>query len=100
MPGVIGPAYGLSSNYNFEPGFGSGFDYIQAAVAMIGREGSPYSELERDLIHALATRSSAEAKAAINPAHMNFGECKGAMKPAKATVCIGELNACVCALPP
>ena len=67
-------AYALGSNYNFEPGFGSGFDPIQAAVAKVGAEGSPYSELERDLIHAMATRSSAESKAAIDPAKFMFGE--------------------------
>lgn len=69
-------AYGLSSNYNFEPGFGSGFDSIQAAVAKVDVEDSPYSELERDLIHAMATRSSAESKAAIDPAKFMFGELK------------------------
>lgn len=68
-----GTAYGLSSNYNFEPGFGSGFDPIQAAVAKVDVEDSPYSELERDLIHAMATRSSAESKAAIDPAKFMFG---------------------------
>lgn len=70
----IGAAYGLSSNYNFEPGFGSGFDPIQTAVAKVDAEGSPYSELERDLIHAMATRSSAESKAAVDPAKLMFGE--------------------------
>lgn len=69
-------AYALSSNYNFEPGFGSGFDPIQAAVAKVDAEGSPYSELERDLIHAMTTRSSAESKAAVDPSKFMFGELK------------------------
>lgn len=73
---IAAAAYGLSSNYNFEPGFGSGFDPIQAAVAKVDVEDSPYSELERDLIHAMATRSSAESKAAIDPAKFMFGELR------------------------
>lgn len=64
----------MSSNYNFPPGFSSGFDPIQRALEIVQTEGSKYSELEIDLIEALATRSSAESKAAVDPAQMNFGE--------------------------
>lgn len=70
-------AYAVSSNYNFPPGFASGFDSIQTALAMIttGKDlDCEYSGLERDLIEALATRSSAETKATADPAEMNFGD--------------------------
>lgn len=42
-------------------------------------EGSNYTELERDLIEALATRSSAESKAAVDPANFYFGERRGTL---------------------
>lgn len=67
----------MSSNYNFPPGFASGFDPIQRALAMITADKDldcEYSDLERDLIEALATRSSAESKAAADPAEMIFGD--------------------------
>lgn len=67
-------AYSLSSNYNFPPGLGSGFDAIQAAISGIKTAGKgAYTELEEDLIRALAVRSSAESRAAINPAEMFLG---------------------------
>lgn len=67
-------AYALSSNYNFPPGFGSGYDAIQAASTGIAAatEGA-YTQLEEDLINALAVRSSAETKAAVNLAEMFLG---------------------------
>lgn len=69
-----GIAYSLSSNYNFPPGLGSGFDAIQAAISGIKTAGKgAYTELEEDLIRALAVRSSAESRAAINPAEMFLG---------------------------
>lgn len=67
-------AYAVSSNYNSPPGLSSGFDPIQRALEMVQAEGSKYSELEVDLIEAMATRSSAESKAAFDLAKMNFGE--------------------------
>ena len=67
-------AYAVSSNYNLPPGLANGFDPIQRALAIIQTEGSRYSELEMDLVEALATRSSAESKAAVDEAQMNFGE--------------------------
>ena len=71
---TLSVAYSLSSNYNYPPGFGSGYDAIQAAIQRLGSQEIMYSELERDLIFALASRSSSEAKAAIDPAAMFFGE--------------------------
>ena len=69
-----GIAYALSSSYNWPPGLGSGHDAIQAGVALLAAEGAPaYSELEVDLINALATRHSAEARDAANPAALNMG---------------------------
>ncbi|CAM9781967.1 unnamed protein product [Ascophyllum nodosum] len=73
MMALWGIAYSLSSNYNFPPGFGSGYDTIQEAVRRLDAQDIPYSELERDLIYALATRSSAESKAAIDPGTLFFG---------------------------
>ena len=67
-------AHAGSSNYNCPPGSASGFDPIQRALAIVQAEGSKSSELEVDLIEAMATRSSAESKAAFNPREMNFGE--------------------------
>lgn len=68
-------AFAGSSNYNCPPGISNGFTPIQRALAMVrGGEGSKYTELERDLIEALATRSSAESKDAIDPAKFAFGE--------------------------
>ncbi|MBL6891837.1 MAG: hypothetical protein ISR22_07315 [Candidatus Poseidoniaceae archaeon] len=52
-----GIAYCVSSNYNWSPGLGSGHDYIQTAITL--KDGC--SELEKDLIDALAQRHSAEA---------------------------------------
>jgi hypothetical protein len=64
-----GIAYGVSSNYNWPPGLGSGYDAIQEALKL--KEG--VSELEQDLIDALATRHSLEAKEGANPAALNMG---------------------------
>ena len=64
-----GIAYGVSSNYNWPPGLGSGYDAIQEALKLTGG----VSELERDLIEALAKRSSKEAKEGANPAALNMG---------------------------
>lgn len=64
-----GIAYSLSSSYNWPPGLGSGHDSIQAAVS--AKQG--LSELEQDLIDALAQRHSAEAKASANPAALAMG---------------------------
>lgn len=78
---VAHTAYAVSSNYNFLPGLSSGFEPIQHALQMIQAEGSKYSELEVDLVEAMATRSSAESKAAMDPTHMNFGERVESCKP-------------------
>jgi len=64
-----GIAYSVSSNYNWPPGLGSGHDAIQAAVA--GK--SKVSQFEQDLIDALATRHSAEAKAGADPSKLSMG---------------------------
>ena len=64
-----GIAYGVSSNYNWPPGLGSGFDAISAAVGL--KEG--LTDLEVDLIDALATRHSEEAKNGANPAALSMG---------------------------
>ena len=71
---TLSVSYSLSSNYNCPSGFGSGYDAIQAAVQRLDSQEIMYSELERDLIFALASRSSSEAKAAIDPEAMFFGE--------------------------
>jgi tetratricopeptide (TPR) repeat protein len=64
-----GIAYCVSSNYNWSPGFASGHDAIQQAVSL----KSGVTELEGDLIDALAQRHSAEARDAANPAELNMG---------------------------
>ena len=64
-----GIAYCVSSNYNWSPGLGSGHDSIQTAVSL--KEGC--SELEQDLIDALAQRHSAEARDAADPTVLNMG---------------------------
>lgn len=66
-------AYCLSSNYNFPPGLGSGFDAIQAAMANVHTDGAKFSELEKDLIEALAVRSSQETRDAVDMATMFLG---------------------------
>ena len=64
-----GIAYCVSSNYNWSPGFASGYDAIQQAVSLkAGATG-----LERELIDALAQRHSAEARDGMNPAELNMG---------------------------
>ncbi|CAM9209249.1 unnamed protein product [Scytosiphon promiscuus] len=69
-----GIAYAGSSNYNNPAGLSSGFDPIQIALKIVQTDkGGSYSELERDLIEAMATRSSAESKAAADPTKMAFG---------------------------
>lgn len=64
----------MGSNYNIPSGLSNGFDPVQRALTIIRAEGSRYSELEIDLVEALATRSSAESKAAVDGAELNFGE--------------------------
>ena len=64
-----GIAYCVSSNYNWEPGLGSGHDAIQQGLSVMGH----CSELEQDLIRALSTRHSAEARDAADPASLNMG---------------------------
>ena len=64
-----GIAYCVSSNYNWTPGLGSGFDAIQQAVAL--KAGC--TELEQDLIDALAERHSEEARDAADPSVLNMG---------------------------
>ncbi|MFT5682339.1 MAG: tetratricopeptide (TPR) repeat protein [Myxococcota bacterium] len=64
-----GIAYCVSSNYNWAPGFASGHDAIQKAVAL----KAGVSELEQDLIDAMAKRHSAEARDAANPAELSMG---------------------------
>jgi hypothetical protein len=65
-----GIAYSVSSNYNWPPGLGSGYDSIQAALKL----KSKVSPLEADLIDALSKRSSKEARDGINPAALS---CEG-----------------------
>ena len=64
-----GIAYCVSSNYNWSPGLGPGYDAIQQAVSL--KDGC--SELEQDLIMALSTRHSKEARDNANPAAHNMG---------------------------
>jgi tetratricopeptide (TPR) repeat protein len=64
-----GIAYSLSSSYNWPPGLGSGYDSCEAANGL--KEG--LTELEIDLIDALATRHSAEAKASADPTQLKMG---------------------------
>ena len=64
-----GIAYCVSSNYNWAPGLGSGHDAIQQALTVMG----DCTELEQDLITALATRHSAEARDAADPSVLNMG---------------------------
>ncbi len=64
-----GIAYCVSSNYNWAPGLGSGYDAIQQAVNL--KDGC--TDLERDLIDALSQRHSEEARDQANPAELNMG---------------------------
>jgi hypothetical protein len=64
-----GIAYGVSSNYNWPPGLGSGHDAIQLAVGLKDK----VSDLEKDLIDALAARHSAEARDAADPTKLSMG---------------------------
>ena len=64
-----GIAYCVSSNYNWAPGLGSGHDSIQQAVSL--KDGC--TEIEKDLIDALAQRHSAEARDAADPTVLNMG---------------------------
>ena len=64
-----GIAYGVSSNYNWPPGLGSGHDACTAAMGLL--EG--LTELEVDLITALSKRHSAEARDGANPAALSMG---------------------------
>ena len=64
-----GISYCVSSNYNWAPGLGSGHDSIQQALSVM--DGC--TELEQDLIRALSTRHSAEARDAADPTVLNMG---------------------------
>ena len=64
-----GIAYCLSSNYNWSPGLGSGHDPIQQAMSLKDK----CTELEQDLINALAERHSEEACDAADPSVLNMG---------------------------
>lgn len=64
-----GIAYCLSSSYNWPPGLGSGFDAITKAASLKDNA----SQLEQDLISALATRSSQEARDTADPTKLSFG---------------------------
>eukprot|EP00518_Triparma_eleuthera_P002628 CAMPEP_0182456018 /NCGR_PEP_ID=MMETSP1319-20130603/1988_1 /TAXON_ID=172717 /ORGANISM="Bolidomonas pacifica, Strain RCC208" /LENGTH=587 /DNA_ID=CAMNT_0024654193 /DNA_START=35 /DNA_END=1798 /DNA_ORIENTATION=+ len=64
-----GIAYGVSSSYNWPPGLGSGHDAIQLAVGL----KDEVSELEKDLIDALAQRHSAEARDGADPTKLSMG---------------------------
>eukprot|EP00729_Bicosta_minor_P006378 gene6378-13720_t len=62
-------AYSLSSSYNWSPGLGCGYDSIQTAVGLKDK----CNDLEKDLIDALATRSSKDARDGADPTKLNFG---------------------------
>ena len=64
-----GIAYCLSSNYNWSPGLGSGHDPIQQAMSLKDK----CTELEQDLINALAQRHSEEARDSADPSVLNMG---------------------------
>ena len=64
-----GIAYCVSSNYNWAPGLGSGHDAIQQAITVMDH----CTGLEKDLITALSTRHSAEARDAADPSVLNMG---------------------------
>lgn len=64
-----GISYCVSSNYNWAPGLGSGHDSIQQALSVMDH----CTELEQDLIRALSTRHSAEARDAADPSVLNMG---------------------------
>ena len=64
-----GIAYCVSSNYNWAPGLGSGYDAIQQALSVMDH----CSELEKDLIRALSKRHSKEARDSADPAVLNMG---------------------------
>ena len=64
-----GIAYCVSSNYNWAPGLGSGYDAIQQGLAVMGH----CTELEKDLITALSTRHTKEARDSADPSVLNMG---------------------------
>jgi len=64
-----GIAYCLSSSYNWSPGLGPGYDAIHQAVSLKDN----CTELEQDLIMALSTRHTKEARDNANPAALNMG---------------------------
>tara|TARA_B100001121_G_scaffold310756_1_gene346015 strand:- start:24798 stop:26558 length:1761 start_codon:yes stop_codon:yes gene_type:complete len=64
-----GIAYCVSSNYNWAPGLGSGYDAIQQGLAVMGH----CTELEQDLITALSTRHTKEARDSADPSVLNMG---------------------------
>tara|TARA_B100000900_G_scaffold113475_1_gene94971 strand:- start:12346 stop:14106 length:1761 start_codon:yes stop_codon:yes gene_type:complete len=64
-----GIAYCVSSNYNWAPGLGSGYDAIQQGLAVMGH----CTELEQDLITALSKRHTKEARDSADPSVLNMG---------------------------
>jgi len=64
-----GIAYGVSSNYNWPPGLGSGYDAIQQALTLRDK----VSRFEVDMIEALAKRSSEATRDAADPAALSMG---------------------------
>lgn len=64
-----GVAYCVSSNYNWAPGLGPGYDAIQQALSTMDN----CTELEMDLIRALSFRHSKEARDGADPSVLNMG---------------------------
>ncbi len=64
-----GIAYCVSSNYNWAPGLGSGYDAIQQGLSVMGH----CTELEQDLITALSMRHTKEARDSADPSALNMG---------------------------
>ena len=64
-----GIAYCVSSNYNWTPGLGSGYDAITEAM----KKKDKCTELEQDLINALAERHSKEARDNADPSKLEMG---------------------------
>ena len=64
-----GIALAIGPHYNFIPGLGSGYPAISAAMEKL----DSVTELEKDLIRALATRSSKESHEKVNPDEFFFG---------------------------
>jgi tetratricopeptide (TPR) repeat protein len=67
-----GLAYCMSSTYNWGPGLSCGQDTIQEAVK-VAETQEGITELEKDLITALATRWTEAARDAADPTKLSFG---------------------------